>query len=68
MSTIKSPLQTWVTTVPVRDEDLTGSLRKATEAAVELATKEWARDKTDEELEIVFSESAEETKQRLGLG
>ena len=66
MSMIKSPLQTWGDNSP--SKELTDSFHKAIEAAVTLATKEWARDKTDKELEIVFSESAEETKQRLGLG
>jgi hypothetical protein len=62
---IKSPLQNWGATPPNRE--ITDSFHKAIEAAIFLATKEWSKDKTDKELEIVFDEPAEKTRRRLGL-
>lgn len=62
---VKSPLQNWESPSP--NKEVTDSFHKAIEAAIYLGTKEWAKDKTDEELEIVFDEPAEKTKRKLGL-
>ena len=62
---IKSPLQNWESPSP--NKEITDSFHKAIEVAILLATKEWADGRTDEELEVVFDEPAEKTRQRLGL-
>ena len=52
---------------PPSFEELTISFHKAVEESVQETIRSWSRDKTDEELEIVFDQPAADTRKELGL-